>query len=120
MFVFLLAVLLLATPVAAQQSAKVQPNSGNKPAASVPAKPPTRTGPRLADELSIVPPAVPASTPAPPTLFPFALPPFDSSKTATDVSWLNVTPAGKNGFLRARGEQFVDGRGTPVRLWGVN
>jgi hypothetical protein len=66
----------------------------------------------------------PVPTPVSPPLrlqmFPFALPPFDSSKTATDVSWLNDAPAGKHGFVRTRGEHFVDGAGKQLRLWGVN
>jgi hypothetical protein len=53
-------------------------------------------------------------------MFPFALPPFDASKTVTDVSWMNVVPAGANGFISTSGEHFVDGKGNPVRFWGVN
>ncbi len=53
-------------------------------------------------------------------MFPFALPPFDASAGATDVSWLNESPAGKRGFVRTRGEEFVDGAGQRLRLWGVN
>ena len=54
-------------------------------------------------------------------MFPFALPPFDSSKTATDVSWMNGTaPAGANGFIKTDGEHFVDGAGNMIRFWGVN
>jgi hypothetical protein len=53
-------------------------------------------------------------------MFPFVLPPFDSSRTASDVSWMNDAPAGRHGFVSARGEHFVDGRGRHLRLWGVN
>lgn len=53
-------------------------------------------------------------------LFPFALPWNDGATGPTDVSFLSDAPAGKHGFLRASGENFVDGRGVPVRLWGVN
>jgi hypothetical protein len=63
------------------------------------------------------------STPAPSNaaaMFPFALPPFDASKTVTDVSWMNVVPAGANGFISTSGEHFVDGKGNLVRFWGVN
>jgi hypothetical protein len=52
--------------------------------------------------------------------FPFALPPFDGSVTPTDVSFLNEKPAGAKGFIATRGENFVDGAGRPLRLWGVN
>jgi len=53
-------------------------------------------------------------------MFPFVLPYDDSSANAIDVSFLNSGPAGANGFLRAKGEGFVDGNGHVVRLWGVN
>lgn len=53
-------------------------------------------------------------------MFPFALPPFDDSPSATDVSFLNDGAAGQWGFVRAQGENFVDGRGEKLRLWGVN
>ena len=65
------------------------------------------------------PPAEPQPTVVP-AWFSFVIPPFDSEKTATDVSWLNGAPAGANGFLHAQGEHFVDERGHTVRLWGVN
>ena len=53
-------------------------------------------------------------------LFPFALPWDDGAPGPTDVSFLNASPAGAGGFLRAQGENIVDGRGQIVRLWGVN
>jgi hypothetical protein len=53
-------------------------------------------------------------------MFPFVLPPFDDAKTVTDVSWMNSTPAGANGFIKTEGEHFVDGNGNPIRFWGVN
>ena len=59
-------------------------------------------------------------SPAPTTMFPFALPPFDSSTTPTDVSWMNDVSAGARGFVSTQGEHFVDGQGNVLRLWGVN
>lgn len=57
----------------------------------------------------------------PSVMFPFAMPPFDDSKTATDVSWMNgTTSAGANGFIKTSGEHFVDGAGNVIRFWGVN
>lgn len=53
-------------------------------------------------------------------LFPFTMPWDDGSTGPTDVSFLNPSPAGTNGFLKVQGENFVDGRGQLVRLWGVN
>ena len=62
-----------------------------------------------------------ATSAKPSAMFPFALPPFDDAKTATDVSWMNgSTRAGANGFIKASGEHFVDGAGNPIRFWGVN
>jgi len=52
--------------------------------------------------------------------FPFVLPPFDTAPTVTDVSWLNQTPAGRDGFINVQGEHFIDGAGKPIRFWGVN
>ncbi|HEX8237965.1 MAG TPA: carbohydrate binding domain-containing protein [Abditibacteriaceae bacterium] len=65
---------------------------------------------------------IPTPTPRPPStvMFPFALPPFDSSASATNVSFLNDAPAGAKGFVTTRGEHFVDGQGQILRLWGVN
>lgn len=62
----------------------------------------------------------PTPTPVPLVEFPFALPPFDATKNAVDVSWLNTEPAGASGFVRAQGEHFVDGQGKKLRFWGVN
>ncbi len=53
-------------------------------------------------------------------MFPFALPPFDGAPGPTDVSFLNDGAAGKDGFVRVQGENFVDGRGRKLRFWGVN
>ena len=64
--------------------------------------------------------ATPTATALPLRMFPFALPSLDGSPGPTDVSWLNEAPAGKSGFVRARGEDFVDGAGRRLRLWGVN
>ncbi|HZO88001.1 MAG TPA: carbohydrate binding domain-containing protein [Chthonomonadaceae bacterium] len=52
--------------------------------------------------------------------FPFVLPWDDASKTITDVSALNPTPAGVNGFIRARDGHFYDEKGNRVRFLGVN
>jgi len=52
--------------------------------------------------------------------FPFVPPPFDATPTVTDVSWLNQTPAGRDGFISAQGEHFTDGAGRSIRFWGVN
>lgn len=66
------------------------------------------------------PTPIPTPTPFPLEEFPFALPPFDDTKNAVDVSWLNEVPAGKSGFVRVDGEHFVDGQGKVLRFWGVN
>jgi len=37
-----------------------------------------------------------------------------------DLSHLNHKPAGKHGFVQAKGENLVLGNGTPIRFWGCN
>ncbi len=52
--------------------------------------------------------------------FPLVLPWDDGKPSFTDVSFLNDAPAGKNGHIVARGEQFVYGKtGKPVQLTGI-
>ena len=54
--------------------------------------------------------------------FPFELP-WDQGPvkgSALDRSFLLDPPAGKHGFLKAQGEQFVFADGTNARFWGVN
>ena len=41
-------------------------------------------------------------------------------RSPVDLSFLNHTPAGKHGFVRARGEKLVFADGTEVRFWGGN
>lgn len=53
-------------------------------------------------------------------MFPFVLPWDDASKTVTDVSFLNPTPAGNGGFVRAKNGHFYDEKGRRVRFLGVN
>ncbi len=76
--------------------------------------------PLLAAALAL---AVPiwAQAPAPP-LFPFVIPWDDASPgTATDVSFLNVKPAGAHGAIRAKDGHFVEtNSGKRVRFLGVN
>ncbi len=68
---------------------------------------------------SIASPATPSALSAQ-GLFPFALPPLDDGAGAFDLSALNEKPAGSRGFVRASGENFVDGAGRKIRFWGVN
>ena len=84
----------------------------------VPPKPTPRPTPR--PTLVPTPRPIPTPTAVPLRTFPFALPAFDSSQSATDVSSLNDAPAGKLGFVSTRGEHFVDGGGRTLRFWGVN
>ena len=55
--------------------------------------------------------------------FPFVIPTLANERTqntAIDLSFLNREAAGASGFLHARGETIVDGRGREVRLFGTN
>jgi hypothetical protein len=55
-----------------------------------------------------------------PGWFAFAVPGLDASATPTDLSALNDTPAGADGFVRVRDGHFVDGKGRRIRFLGVN
>lgn len=53
----------------------------------------------------------------------FIVPALSSEKTdasVIDLSFLNPEPAGARGFLKAQGEQIVDGQGNVMRLFGSN
>ena len=41
-------------------------------------------------------------------------------KSPVDLGFLNHRPAGKHGFVKARGDQLVFEDGTPARFWGGN
>ncbi|MBM4079396.1 MAG: hypothetical protein FJ278_06825, partial [Planctomycetes bacterium] len=51
---------------------------------------------------------------------PFHLAADVATGSALDVSFLLQRPAGAQGRVRAQGERFVFGDGTPARFWGVN
>lgn len=63
----------------------------------------------------------PAAAPDPP-MFPFVIPWDDATPgTATDVSFLNTKPAGKNGRIIAKGGHFVEANtGKRIRFLGTN
>jgi hypothetical protein len=48
------------------------------------------------------------------------LPLEGAGASAADASDLLDAPAGKHGFLRVKGDEFVFEDGTPVRFWGTN
>jgi len=52
--------------------------------------------------------------------FPFAIQTLNANRDATDMSWLNVCPAGKSGFVTTKDGHFVDGAGKRIRFLGVN
>ena len=45
---------------------------------------------------------------------------LDAHASFIDLSFLNEKPAGKHGFLRAKGSELVFADGTPARLWGFS
>ena len=55
-----------------------------------------------------------------PDSFPFVIPPADISPSFTDMSFLNPTPAGADGFVTIRDGHFIDGGGRRLRLLGTN
>jgi hypothetical protein len=55
--------------------------------------------------------------------YPFTIPYLSGPETENsvlDLSFLSPSPAGKTGWLRAKGEDIVDGKGRAVRLFGSN
>lgn len=48
------------------------------------------------------------------------MPALSDAVPAFDLSGLTPKPAGAGGWLAVQGEHFVDGKGTPVRLFGTN
>lgn len=68
--------------------------------------------------LLVIPAAV--STGAADDMFPFAIQTLNTNRDATDMSWMNECPAGRNGFVRVKDGHFVDGAGKRIRLLGVN
>jgi len=52
--------------------------------------------------------------------FPFSISAYDDQPGELDLSHLNDKPAGKHGFIKARGESLTDDRGLPWRYFGTN
>ena len=52
-------------------------------------------------------------------LFPFVLPWDDASESATNISWLNDRPAGRDGFVRVQDGHLFAGQ-KRLRIFGVN
>jgi len=91
----------------------------------VPAPPP----PAAAVAPNVAPPAPPppSVTPAPPdeahdprSWFPFPARGISAPTGLVDLSALNDAPAGAQGFVRASGGHFVDGRAARIRFFGVD
>lgn len=62
---------------------------------------------------------LPEATAEEPIRFPFVIPGFDATPSATNFSALNSGPAGDDGFVRVRDGHFAtDSR--RLRIWGVN
>jgi hypothetical protein len=57
---------------------------------------------------------------APEGWFAFEPDPDTFKTSAIDLRFLNEKVAGESGHVRAKGDEFVLGNGTPVRFWGVN
>jgi len=53
-------------------------------------------------------------------LKPYVIDHRHASNSVIDLSFLLDAPAGKDGFLRAQGDQLVQGDGRPIRFWGFN
>ncbi|HKW28120.1 MAG TPA: hypothetical protein VJT54_02210 [Verrucomicrobiae bacterium] len=53
-------------------------------------------------------------------LKPFVIDHRHATHSVIDLSFLLDAPAGKHGFIRARGDQLVKGDSGPIRFWGFN
>ncbi len=53
-------------------------------------------------------------------LKPFVIDHRHATNSLIDLSFLLDAPAGKDGFLRVKGDQILTGSGKPVRFWGFN
>ncbi len=53
-------------------------------------------------------------------LKPFVMDHRQATNSVIDLSFLLDAPAGKDGFLRVKGDQLVKGNGRPIRFWGFN
>jgi hypothetical protein len=51
---------------------------------------------------------------------PFVIDYRHATYSAIDLSFQLEAPAGKDGFIRAKGDQLVNGKGQPIRFWGFN
>ena len=52
--------------------------------------------------------------------FDFVIPDLDTTHNAVDMSFLNPSPAGAQGWVTVKDSHFVDGGGTPIRFFGTN
>lgn len=53
-------------------------------------------------------------------LKPFVIDHRHATNSVIDLSFLLDAPAGRDGFLRVKGDQIVKGNGRPIRFWGFN
>ena len=53
-------------------------------------------------------------------LKPFVIDHRHATNSLIDLSFLLEAPAGRDGFIHAKGDQLVKGNGQPIRFWGFN
>jgi hypothetical protein len=115
--------LLAALPVSAQEGVPAAPgpqtgNAGATNAAGTNAVSlPMRA--RRGGFQRVFGPTTPFDTPGL-ELKPFVIDHRHAQDSVIDLSFLLDAPAGKDGFLRAQGDQLVKGNGQPIRFWGFN
>ncbi len=54
------------------------------------------------------------------SLEPFTINHWQGSESRIDLSYLLDPPAGKHGFVTAKGDHFYSADGRQIRFWGVN
>jgi hypothetical protein len=109
--------LLTAVPVPAQNG--TPPAGGQPPAGGVEtnsANVPRRRPDFLRRSFG---PTTPFETPGI-ELKPFVIDHRHATSSVIDLSFLLDAPAGKEGFIRAKGDHLVKGDGRPIRFWGFN
>jgi hypothetical protein len=117
----ILAFALLTSALLAQEAPPTNPPSSSPPAVTAtnsdnPTNPPPR---RRGGFQRVFGPTTPFDTPGI-EMRPFVIDHRHAADSLIDLSFLLEAPAGKDGFIRVKGDQILKGDGKPIRFWGFN